>query len=210
MLVLPGCSSSRDSLYRQYFQVVRQSFRQSFGAEKVSRQEAAAIAYASMGIRIDGGSQNLLVLASDTGGDLLWTARSKVVILTHDGRILRSVGLAHDVTAVTPGSGQALPTPAAALRGRVSSERFADFPDISAYGVALRCITSSSGAETVAILGSVMRLVRVNESCRSTSPAWTFMDSYWVNPDSGLVWRSLQHIHPGGETVETEILRPPS
>jgi Group 4 capsule polysaccharide lipoprotein gfcB, YjbF len=209
MLALSACSSSSDSIYKQYFQVVRKSFRQGFGGEKVSRGEVAAIPYASMGYRIDGGSQNLLVLASDTGGDLLWTARSKVVLLTHDGRILRSVGLAHDVTALTPKSGQALPAPAAALRGMVSSERFADFPDISAYGVALRCIASSSGAETVTILGNAMRLTRINEACRSATPSWSFVDNYWIEPDSGVVWRTRQHIHPGGEMVETEILRPP-
>jgi hypothetical protein len=209
LLALPACSSSRDSLYKQYFQVVRQSWRQGFGGERVSRQDAAAIAFASMGYRIDGGSQNLLVLASDSNGDLLWTARSKVVILTHDGRIVRSVGLAHDIGGVTPNGSQSLPPPAAALRGHIASQRFADFPDIAAYGVPLNCIAASSGTETITILGNAMTLARVNESCRSAERRWSFVDSYWIDSDSGLVWRSLQHIHPGGEAVETEILRPP-
>jgi len=33
--------------------------------------------------------------------------------------------------------------------------------------------------------------------------------SFWVDPKSGFVWRSLQHLTPQGETVETEIFRPP-
>ena len=208
-LALGACSSSRDQLYKQYFQVVKQSFAASFGSQRVSREEAAAIPYASMGYRVDGGPQYLLVLGSDAGGDLLWTAKSQVVIVTRDGRIVRTVGLPHDISAVTPQAGQLLSAPGDALRGAVPGTRVADFPDLPAYGVTLTCSAAAAGPQTISILGNAIHTVRVLESCHSAQLRWSFVDSYWIEPQSGLVWRSLQHLHPGGETIEIKTLRPP-
>jgi hypothetical protein len=156
---------------------------------------------------VDGSAQRLLVLASDVSGNLLWTAKSRVVILTRDGRIVRTVGLPHDLSAVTERGVQ--PPLSNALRGSFSSLRLADFPDIGAYGVPLNCTALVTGPETISILGNAIGTIRINEACRNLSLGWSFVDTYWIDPHSGLVWRSLQHIHPKDETIETEILRPP-
>ena len=50
---------------------------------------------------------------------------------------------------------------------------------------------------------------KVDESCRSDALDWTFTDSYWIDPQSTLVWRSIQHVGPKGEKIEIETLRPP-
>jgi hypothetical protein len=65
------------------------------------------------------------------------------------------------------------------------------------------------GQETITILGQTMASARVDEDCQSTSPRWRFRNSYWLDPQSGFVWRSLQHIHPHGDTLDIEIFRPP-
>ncbi len=59
------------------------------------------------------------------------------------------------------------------------------------------------------ILGQAIATNRVDESCRSEKPDWSFVDSFWVDTDNGLVWRSSQHINPKGGTIEIEIFRPP-
>ncbi len=51
--------------------------------------------------------------------------------------------------------------------------------------------------------------MRVDESCRSRKPEWSFTDNYWVDLDNGRVWRARQHVHPKGGIIETEIFRPP-
>ena len=66
----------------------------SFGNGRVTRDQAAAIPYASMGYRLDDGIRALLVLATDANGEQLWTSAAHVVIVTRDGRIVRTVGLA--------------------------------------------------------------------------------------------------------------------
>jgi hypothetical protein len=58
-------------------------------------------------------------------------------------------------------------------------------------------------------LGQAIGTYRIDESCSGERPEWRFTDSFWVDGDNGMVWRSRQHVHPNGAVVETEIFRPP-
>jgi hypothetical protein len=91
----------------------------------------------------------------------------------------------------------------------VTYTRQEDLPDIPAYGATITCSTVSKGQETIVKLGRGIPTARIDETCRSAELKWSFTDSYWIDPDSGLVWRSIQHVHPKGEKIETEIFRPP-
>ena len=210
-LMLAGCSSASNGTgtYKRYFQALRESSNGMFSKPSVTRAQAASTPYASLGYRVDDGPQAMLVLATDSGGDEIWTSSNHVVFQTHDGRLTRTVGLPHDRGALAPRSTEALPPPAAALKQPFASARMADLPDQGAYSVMISCNTAAGAAENTKILGQPIRTVRVNETCESQSLGWRFTDSYWLDPQSGLAWRSIQHLSPDGETVEIEILRPP-
>jgi hypothetical protein len=211
VLTSAACSSSNsgNTSYAQFFQVMRQSWAASFGKVRVTREQAAAIPYASLGYNLEGGNQDILVLATDSGGDLLWTSAARVVIVTRDGRIVRTVGLGQDLSNVTSRDEKGLPPPAAAVRTPFSSTRLEDFADQNLYGLRLSCQTRLVGRQNVKILGQVIAALRVDESCSSRKPDWAFTNNFWVDKDSGFVWRSRQHLHPQGTPVEIEIFRPP-
>jgi hypothetical protein len=206
LLLLAGCSSGGQSAYSDYFTLVRQSVSNSIHGARVTRAQAAAISYASLGYRIDDGDQNILVLATDSNGEQLWTAGNHVVLLMRQGRIMRTVGLGHDLAALT---GNDLPPLTAALKQSFTSTRMADYPDLGRYGVPLSCTAIAKGRQTIVILGQAIPTDRIDESCVSTALNWSFTNSYWLDPDSGLAWRTRQHVHPKGGTLETEIFRPP-
>jgi len=206
---LAGCGSDSGAPYKEYGQAVGQAFRSMFKANSVPRSTVAGIPYASMGYRVDGGDEAVLVLATSSPDYQLWTASSHVVFQTSNGRILRTVGLAQDLGGMTPDHGSALPGPAAALAAPFSSRRLADFPQANAYGILIACTATARGAAPITLLGQSLPTQRVDENCESRSLNWRFTDTYWVDPKSGFVWRSLQHLTPQGETVETEIFRPP-
>ncbi len=206
---LAGCSSNPDASYTEYYRAARQGLSQTLGTRRVSRAEVAALARPGMGYRVNGGAQNLLALASDTEGDLLWTAKNNIAILTRGGRIVRTVGLPRDMALATPREGDTIPPPAAALTAPFTTARLADFPGVSAYNVPLTCRTSAAGRETIIILDEPHQTVRADETCSSAGLGWSFVNRYWIEPQSGLVLRSLQHIHPDGETVETELFARP-
>jgi hypothetical protein len=207
LLAAGGCSSEQ-SVWRQYFQLIRQGVSGGFGSSTVSRDQAASIPYASLGYRVDGGGQALLVLATDTNGEQLWTAASHVVLLTRDGRILRSVGLPHNRTMM-PQAGAVLPSLHDALKAPVRSTRLVDWPDLGTYSVPLSCLATARGSQLISILGTNLVTTRVDETCQSANPRWSFTDNYWLDADTGFVWRSTQHLHPAGSTVQIDILRPP-
>jgi hypothetical protein len=210
LILAGGCSSagSGNTNYSQFYQILKSSLAATMGDVRVTREQAAAVPYASMGYSIDGGNQLLLVLATDSNGELLWTSPSHVVIVTRDGRITRTLGLPHDLASVTSPGGFA-PAPAAALRGPFTSTRQEDFPQLGLYGVSLSCRARLVGRQKIDILGQAIMTNRIEETCRSQTPDWSFTDIYWLDPANGLAWRSRQHTHPKGGTVEIEIFRPP-
>ena len=187
---------------------MKQSLSATFGKVRVTRDQAASIPYASMGYRLDDGNQALLVLATDSGGELLWTGPSHAVIVTREGRIVRTVGLGNDLAGMTMRGGSD-PAPAMAAQGPFSSIRLEDFPELGLYGTLVSCRAHLVGRQRIEILGQAITTNRVDEACQSQRPDWSFVDSYWVDTDNGLVWRSRQHIHPKGAEIETEVFRPP-
>jgi hypothetical protein len=208
-LLLSGCSSGGNVTYREYARILGQAFSSTFSHSSVPREAAASVAYASLGYRIDGGDQGMLVLATDTNGIQLWTSATHVVFQTSDGRITRTVGLPHDLGGTSPQRGQALTPPAAALKAPFASIRLADYPDRGDYGVEIACKAAARQRETVQILGQAIPTIRVDEACENSKLNWRFVDNYWLDPNTSFVWRSIQHLAPGGGAVETEIFRPP-
>jgi len=209
LLLACGCSSTGTSDYSQFYRVLRQSLSASFGDGRVTKDQAAAIPYASMGYRLNDGAEQLIVLATDSNGEQLWTSAAHIVIATRDGRIVRTVGLPANVSAVTPASGQNLPPLSAALSSPVVYSRLADLPDAKIYGAALNCKAIYRGRQTIVILEHGISTARVDESCVSAALNWSFTDSYWLDPKTGLAWKTIQHISPKDGKIETEILRPP-
>lgn len=208
-LLLSGCASGQStSTWGQYYEVLKQSFSGSFGDKSVSLEQAAKIEYASLGYRLNGGPENLIVLATDAQGDQLWTSAAHIVLVTQGGRIKRTVGLPHDLATLTPARGPALPSPAQALKGEFNATLSADFPDVGLYNASITCRLAVAGPETTRILGQAIATTRVDEDCNSAGLRWQFRNSYWLDAD-GFVWRSVQHIHPGGDWLDIEIFRPP-
>ncbi|MES2256290.1 MAG: YjbF family lipoprotein [Pseudomonadota bacterium] len=209
LLALAGCGSSGTSDYSQFYQALRQSAAASFGNGHITKDQAAAIPYASMGYRVNGGPEQLVVLATDANGEQLWTSKAGIVIVTRGGRIVRTVGLANNVSAMTPGTGLQFPSPADAAKGNITYMRSEDFPDFPTYGLPVTCTSFPRSVQTIVILGQAISTLRIDDKCHSAEKNWSFTDSYWIDPDSRLAWRTIQHISPEGPTVETKILRPP-
>jgi hypothetical protein len=71
------------------------------------------------------------------------------------------------------------------------------------------CQTVRKGRENIEILGKAIPTIRIEEACRADALDWSFVNTYWAGAQSGMVWQSVQHIHPQLGPITTEILRPP-
>lgn len=210
LLFLAACSSSGQSDYGQYWEMMKQSFSGTFGKSSITLQQAAGIPYASMGWRLNGGPQNIIVLASDNGHEQMWTSAARIVFVTKDGRVKRTVGLPHDMAALAPRSSEDFLSPAVTAKTPSPQHYTADFPDAGFYGSQITCRAVSKGARAITILEQRIATIRIEENCSSNSLRWSFTNVYWTDPRTGFVWRSRQTIHPAGDTLEMEIFRPPA
>ena len=206
--LLAGCTSGGNFTYQQYAKLVGQAGRAMFNPVDVPRDAPAAVPYASMGYRLNGGDQTMLVLATKTDQSELWTAGSHVVLQTSHGRITRSVGLPSDLGALQPQQGEALAPPETALKGAFSTINMADYPTIPAYGVVLTCTFAAPQPESITILGQAIDTLRLDESCDSRGMNWRYVNSYWLDPKTGFAWATRQHLGQN-LTIDTQIFRPP-
>lgn len=170
---------------------------------KVTLAEAEAIPYASVGIQIDDGAQDILILATDNAGQQLWTSASRIAIITLKGHILKTAGLPKNLSATYS-------TSAEDAGRHPGITRMIDLPDMRLYGIGIFCVDQKIGVETITLLGKPIQTVRSEERCHSDKDKlkWEFTNLFWRDPDSGFVWRSEQHIHPMLGTITLETLRP--
>lgn len=206
-MFLSACNAPK--INTQLSQLARQTFSSSEAGRNITIKEVASIPSASIGYRVGNTNEKILLLSSQTSEDRLWTSANNVVFVTREGRIVRTVGLAHNFSAYDVSRSKSVPSPAQALKAPFISSRIVDYPDLSAYGSLISCNARASGRQVVTILGKKRELARVDEDCRGESLDWSFKDSYWIEPEAGFVWRSIQHTHPKLDPIGMQVLRRP-
>ena len=198
---LGGCSSDGGGDWLALLSLARTSWENRDAP--VALQEAAAIPFATLGVRIGDGREQILVLATDSHGERLWVAHTQVAMTTRGGRIVATAGLPFNVSGYSAATGTSV-----AWSAPHAVRWSADFPDMGLYSVSVSCEDRPAGPDPITILGQPLETIRVDETCHSEQLKWTFANSYWVS-ETGRVWRSTQSIHPGMDSLTIQILRPP-
>jgi len=206
--VLAACSSgngSNSADWNEVYGIVSQAF--GGRAPGVTIQDAAAIPFATIGIRIGNSSEGILVLATNNPQQQLWTSASHVVLQTENGRVMRTAGLEHNRTDIHLVKG---PSGGPPLQGSAETQWSEDFGDLHLYSVLVTCQSVVIGPDGVTNFTSRIPTIHVDEQCHSDTIDWTFTDSFWISPKDGFTWRSIQHVSPKLDPIEIELLRPPS
>ena len=66
------------------------------------------------------------------------------------------------------------------------------------------------GRETVEILELQFDTRVFREKCTARDLDWKFTNTYWVDPENGIIWKSRQHTHPDLPALDLDILKPSS
>jgi hypothetical protein len=201
LLFLGGCE---DSDAFRVGTVLVNSITQS--PEKIPRERAAQVPYASMGLEIGATPQLLLVLGTAIGNELDWFAGDEVFVRTRKGRIVRTVGLPYDLGGVRELTTTA--NVATAAEPSAIAQYSFDFPELGVFGADARCTRKDMGEASVEILGAAISTRHIVEHCAVPAMRWNFDNDYWTDRTSGYVWRSSQHIHPDSPPVILEVFRP--
>lgn len=192
--------------WEQAYKAVRVAFDSNNKA--ITLEQASAISYATLGIRVGGGPEQIVVLAGNEQSTLLWTSAARIALETWNGRIVRSSGFAFNLSGTMFRGNDPLAT-IGSSGGSANSSRYVDLPELNVYSVALDCEMTAAGAESTTILGQSIPTIRVNEHCHSAKLDWDFDNVFWVGQSSGFVWKSRQFISPKLPPLDIEVLRPP-
>ncbi len=206
--LLASCSSDPQSDTAEVGSMIRQSLGLISGDQGVSLEEVAKVPYASVGVRVGSGTQIMLVLASRLDQSLLWTSAAHLALETRYGRIVRTAGLAHDLSATNFITSDPLAQGLQNLKTETAAMRRIDLADRDAFQIPVQSTFSPKGEAEIDILGTQVKTLRAVEHCVCAEPSWTFTNEYWADPGSGVMWRSIQFVHPDLDPLEVETFRP--
>jgi len=142
-------------------------------------------------------------LAGKRGDELVWTSSAKITIVTQEGRIVRTIGLQHDLESLSLREGLAV-----GLEPGTASTWIMSFHDPDKSSAMLSCRVISAESEIITTLQRRVPVTRIDETCSSADLQWHFENHYWIDPATRLMWRSEQHTHPKLKIIRTEVLRP--
>jgi hypothetical protein len=207
--LLARCSSDPNSDTSGLAHLLGQSFDVFSGGSGVTLKEVAETQFASLGVRVGSGVQTMLVLASQSGHSTVWTSASHIALEIQAGRILRTAGLTQNLSGTNFSGTDPLDGGLENLRAPAPAKRALDFSDLNAYGTAVSSTVEPAGLAAVDILGTRIACVHALEHGTCPAFGWNFTNEYWASTHNGVVWRSLQYIHPDFDPLEIELLRPP-
>lgn len=174
----------------------------------VTRADLNAVPYAMIALRIEDSPPAFVVPVADNGGYLVYQDTARRAVVMHGGLITATHGLGHDLDALAHEREDpvAVPTPLPEWPGSIlRSYRFA-VQGTDGYQIAVGCTFERGVRETIEIVELTFEVVRIVETC--SNPRRTFTNTYWVDPDSGFIWRSQQWVGPNLEPMMIDIIRP--
>ena len=175
------------------------------GDDSVTREKAASVPYASIGVRLGSSQEAMLILATASGDNLRWQAGTQFVISTRDGRVTHTVGFAHNLDGFQgPISDSASLPP----EQGGSYHYLYDMVDMGKYGIYARCSQHDEGAEQIVIIGVPHDTRHIVEDCKAKQLDWRFSNEYWRDATTGYVWKTVQNFRPDMDALTLEILRP--
>lgn len=213
-LAVAGCTSDNggvqattDAVYNLVTDGLFGDDKRSQVPAKIERKMAADLHYASIGVTIDDNPQFLFVLASQNAMGELYTLGYQVSVVLRGGRIIRTQGLIQDVLG---GRWEGEDIVLTAARSNVPASGVRWF-ELNTRGIGTheaQCTATGLGVEMVTILGTPIPARHVKEDCKVSTLKWEFTNDFWVAPDTGQVWMSVQHVGPKGNPLIIEQFRP--
>jgi len=206
--LLAGCSSDEHSDESDLAGMLGQTFDAYAHGGAVTRDQASAVPYASIGVSIGDSSQVLLALATRSHNVCLWTSSARIAIETQSGRITRTAGLRHNMSQGVFSGRDPVQEGVGSLRA--PCQYLIDLPDRNVYQARIRYDMEVPQPAEIRILGARLSVLHVRERGSSSMLDWEFENEYWADAKTGFVWRSRQTIHPGLDDVEIVTLRRPA
>lgn len=163
---------------------------------------ARQLPYATVEAYIGDAPAAMLVLGRLEGDKRHWISADRNVIVTRNGRVVKTVGLPQNLEKVILKNGDPLEQ-AVPRRGM----RLLDLSPGQYFGVPVECEWQMEGPDATEIRGKVVQTQVWREDCVATTIDWSFSNRFWRDA-GGFVWKSEQHYSPGAPLIHMAVLQP--
>lgn len=136
----------------------------------------------------------MLVSAGAASGLVEWYGTTEM-FLTHGGRIVQTAGLPSDPIAPLLADDPFI-LGLTTLNDGHRVTRLVDYPAQYLTGLRQHATYRIGSIEPITFMGTSHALLRIDEHIQMPELSFTATNQYWVEPQSGLVRHSVQHIAP--------------
>lgn len=175
----------------------------------LTRAQLSQIPFATLAISTEGSPRSFVAAVANNDGFVAYLDQGRRSVVLEGGLLVGTHGLGSDLAAVK----HQIDDPVARLTplaqwpsGLVRSYEFTrkGAPD---YDITVSCTVQVVARERIEIVELFFDVARVEESCGNGKRSFT--NTYWVAPDSGFIWKSVQWPGPRQpDPFVLEIIRP--
>ena len=174
---------------------------------ELTRAELDQIPYATIAVTF-GDARTYLVPLADNGGYLNYLDSAGRGIVMLGGAVTGTQALGNDLQAVRFHRDDPIPKPTPVSQWPRQYHRDYQFRvrEGADYNVTLNCELEPLARETIGIVEIDFDVMRVSEIC--TNARRQVVNTYWVEEDTGFIWKSVQWLGPELGQATIEIIRP--
>ncbi len=209
-LALAACSSAGPGVLQRLGETLVEEVgpREAPARRELTRAELNEIPYATIAVSRADSPRAFLVPLADNAGYLDYRDSSGRSVRMLGGAVVGSEGLVYDLEALRLDQRDpvAHPTPLAAWPAHLHREYQYRVHETGDYGITLACTYQPVARETIEIVEISYDLMRVSETC--TNQRRQVTNTYWVEEDTGFIWKSEQWLGPELGHLTVEIIRP--
>ena len=201
-----GCGNSR-------FASIAQTLGDELGGPEPLTLDRAQIdrsPYARLMVRIEGSGAAVLVLADSGTPDRMWVASDRANVQTRGPRLVATAGLQRNRRRTLFPQPDPLEAPGKAVADGSGTIRQVALSGTGYHALTVRGELRVRGAEDVTIAERTYTCVRIEESCTAPEAGYSFTNTFWLDPERPLAWKSRQWVHPALERFEIAMLKPPA
>ena len=179
-----------------------------FADAPVTREGVDKLPYATMLAQIGKSGNALVVLTTAEQARYSWIAADSVVLVTENGRLIKSVGLRQDRTACKTQGQEPLLQLAQQPQDSLNHRYTIDLRYKNLYSIPVDATLSFEGEENITILGNTYQTRRYVEYNHAALLDWEFTNTYWLDSKTGFVWQSVQYLSPDLPPVFMAVTKP--
>jgi hypothetical protein len=209
-VALSGCSSDEASYFRRMGEMTRILISRPVQAPQpqLTRAELNKIPYATIAVSSNGGPRAYLVPLADNGGFLDYRDEAGNSVRVRGGAVAGLQTAGNDLDGVLYDQNDPIAHPRSPALWPRHVWRQYQFSAINEdpHVISLSCVFQPTGPETIEIVEINYSVTAIREVC--TNARRQVVNTYWVDDETGFIWKSEQWLGPRIGAVVVEVIRP--